>query len=71
MSILISVNKYILIADTYTNLPKIDKLERNSMEMYLSSWNFVNLDGIITCDKDIIFDGVMITLRDGQSYVWN
>ena len=71
MSILISVNKYLVLDNTYTNLPKMDKLERNSLEMYLSSWDFVNSDGILTCEEDIIFDGVMITLRDGQSYVWN
>ena len=71
MSILISVNKYLVLADTYTNLPKMDKLERKSLVKYLSSWNFVNLDGILTCEEDIEFDGVMINLRYGQYYVWN
>ena len=39
--------------------------------MYLSFCNFVNSDGIITCEEDIVFDCVMITLIDGQSSVWN
>ena len=71
VSILTSVNKYLVLADTYTNLPKMDKPERNYLEMYLSSCNFVSLDGILTCEEDIVFDGVMITLRYGQSSVWN
>ena len=45
-----------MLADTYTNLPKIDKMERNSLEIYLYSWNFVNSDGILTCEEDIVFD---------------
>ena len=71
MSVIISVNKYLVLADTYTNLPKMDKLERKSLEMYLPSWNFVNLDRILTCVEDIVFYGVMITLRDGQYSVWD
>ena len=71
MFLLISVNKYLLLADTYTNLPKMDELKRNSLEMYLSSWNFVNSDGIITLEEDILFDGVMIIPRDVQSSVWD
>ena len=34
----------------------MDKLERNSLEIYLYSWNFVNSDGILTCEEDIVFD---------------
>ena len=56
MSVIISVNKYLVLADTYTNLPKMDELERNSLEMYLSSWNFLNSDGILTLEEDIVFD---------------
>ena len=65
------MNKYLVLADTYTNIPKMDNLERNSLDMYLYYCKFVNLYGILTCEEDIVFDGVMITLRYGQSYVWN
>ena len=50
------MNKYLVIVDTYTNLPKMDKLERNSLDIYLSSCKFVNYDGIITCEEDVVFD---------------
>ena len=71
MSILISVNKFLVLADTYTNLPKMDKLEIKYLDMYLSSWNFLNSGGILTCEEDIVFDGVMITLRYGQYSLCN
>ena len=60
-----------MLSDTYTNLPKMDILERNYLEIYLSSWNFVNSYGILTCEEDIVFDDVMLTLRYGQYSVWN
>ena len=34
----------------------MDELERKYLEMYLSSWNLVNSDGIITLEEYIVFD---------------
>ena len=65
------MNKFLVLADTYTNLTKMDKLEIKYLDMYLSSWNFLNSCGIFTCEEDIVFGGVMITLRDGQSSLCN
>ena len=33
------------------------KLDRNSLEQYLSSWKYVKSVGILTCGEDIAFDG--------------
>ena len=51
------MNKYIVVAETYTNLNKIDKSEINLMEQYLYSCNSAKSAGILTYEEDIVFDG--------------
>ena len=57
LSRLISTKKYIVVAETYTNLNKMDKLERNLMEQYLYSCNSEKSAGILTSEEDIVLDG--------------
>ena len=53
---LISMKKYIVVAETYTNLTKMDKLEIKLMDLYLYSCNSAKSAGILTCEEDIVFD---------------
>ena len=47
---IISVNKYLTLAQYYPRLPSVVDMYRISLEGYLSSWASSNQTGIFTCE---------------------
>ena len=46
---IIYVKKYLVLSETYPDIPKTYYLYMASMDQYMSSWKSVKLAGILTC----------------------
>ena len=57
VSILISLKKYPVLSETYSNIYLVDNPERDSLDQYLNSWDCAKKQGILTCGEDSAFYG--------------
>ena len=58
VGVLISVNKYLILACAYPGLLPVVDLQIVTLERYLSYWTSAKKMGLLTCKENIKFDGV-------------
>ena len=53
----ISLDNYLVLSETYPNLPLEEDLYRDYLEQYLISWDCAKKKYILTCGDDLAYDG--------------